>query len=60
MEDKLLENVKLQNTTLSLNPDDLIVFDEIVGGNNRSRVVRDLIRDFNKKNKDGKADEARG
>lgn len=46
MEDKLLEGVKLQNTTLSLNPEDLKRFDDIVGKQNRSAAVRDMIRQF--------------
>ena len=49
MDDKLLENVPLRNTTLSLNPDDLKKFDELVGKHNRSREVRELIREFNNK-----------
>lgn len=46
MEKETLENVRLQNVTLTLNPDDLKVFDAAVGKQNRSRNIRDLIRDY--------------
>ena len=50
MENKLLENVPLVPKYIMLNPDDLRKFDRQVGVGNRSRKIRELIRDYNKKN----------
>ena len=55
MENKmLLENVPLTPKYIVLNPNDLKVFDNYVGHGNRSKVIRKLIREFNKRenNKD--------
>lgn len=49
-----LESVALVPKYIMLNPDDLKFFDEIVGARNRSKQIRDLIREFNKKHKRGK------
>jgi hypothetical protein len=51
MEEKTLEGVRLQNFTLTLNPEDMDVFDKEVGRHNRSREIRNLIRGFNAKRK---------
>ena len=48
MENKFLEDVPLVPKYLMLNPDDLREFDSNVGARNRSKIVRELIREYNK------------
>lgn len=51
MEKKLLEDVPLVPKYIMLNPDDLMEFDAKVGERNRSKKIRQLIRQYNKKQK---------
>lgn len=51
---RILEEIKLSTTAIMVNPYDLMVFDKIVGKRNRSKVIRILIKEFNKKQADNK------
>lgn len=50
MENNLLENVPLVPKYIMLNPVDLKEFDRKVGERNRSKIIRQLIRKYNKSN----------
>ena len=45
-EERFLEDVRLVHVSLTLNPVDLVKFDQIVGKKKRSEAVRDMIRDY--------------
>ena len=51
MKNNLLEDTPLTPKYIVLNPNDLRIFDKIVGQRNRSKNIRNLIRQFNQKNK---------
>lgn len=53
----ILESVPLVPKYVTLNPEDLKVFDEAVGKGNRSATIRNLIREFNRNNKMGSSNE---
>jgi metal-responsive CopG/Arc/MetJ family transcriptional regulator len=48
MQNNLLEDVPLVPKYIMLNPSDLEEFDALVGARNRSKVIRELIRGYNK------------
>jgi len=45
-EERFLEDVRMVQVSLTLNPVDLVKFDQIVGKKKRSERVRDMIRDY--------------
>ncbi len=47
MKNKLIEEVRLQNFTVTLNPDEMEKFDRRVGRLNRSKELRRLVREEN-------------
>jgi metal-responsive CopG/Arc/MetJ family transcriptional regulator len=46
MAKETLEGVVLKPASISVNPEELKKFDELVGVDQRSKVIRDLIRDY--------------
>jgi hypothetical protein len=50
MNKNLLENTPLVPKYVMLNPLDLREFDAAVGSRNRSKIIRELIREYNKNN----------
>ncbi len=51
---RILEGIKLGTTAIMVNPYELMVFDKIVGKRNRSKAIRILIKEFNKKQEKNK------
>jgi metal-responsive CopG/Arc/MetJ family transcriptional regulator len=46
MAKELLEDTLLKPVSISLNPNDLEKFDKITGRDQRSKTIRELIRDY--------------
>ena len=49
MKSNLIEDVPLTPKYVMFNPDDLKIFDKQVGVGNRSKKIRELIREYNEK-----------